>query len=772
MKRPGLTTMKRSAWVVVLFIIMAVFLALRLYKLQILDYDDYLKKVTDEITVKGSFSSERGLIYDTNGNLLVTNIPVYRVFISPTDIQKKMIEPSEKNIRIRENYTEANVEGTRTTLNEDEMVAHLLVSYLNVDYDTVIRLAAKEKRYDETVLREVDEVTADALREAIHTYDLDTEILLEQGSKRYYCYGNFAAQTLGFVGKDGNGVIGLESQYNTVLRGSSGHYVYAKDAKSQDMPFKYEAFIEPEDGYNMVTTLDLRVQNELETQLKRTYETNGANRGVTGIVMNIKTGAILGMGTYPDFNLNEPYDVLTEEQKAELEELEPDSTVYQETYSNFLYETWRNKATTDRYEPGSTTKIITASIAIEEQKVALDDTFVCTGSYFVDGYPDPVHCHKEGGHGYVTFAEGFQQSCNPTFMETAKRIGKNLFYYYFENYGYTEKTGIDLPSEYSTIFSSFEDMHALELAIYSFGQTFKTTAIQQITALSAVANDGYLVTPHLMKQIVDEEGNVIEEYQTRIRRQVISEETSETIMQVLEEGVAGNGAAKNAYVKGYKIAAKTGTSEKTDQRDYAGKTYLRVGSCVAFAPADDPEIAALIVVDEPNKGNVYGSVVAAPYISKLMGNILPYLGFEADYSGLTQNEEYTMGRFVGCDTSYVEAVMKNRRIDYEIIGNGYLVTALMPEGGQTFDQDSATVYIYTNGETPESTVMVPDVFHKNDMAATRTLIGAHLNIKRDGAANLESGKGAVVVSQTPPAGTMVPRGTVVTVEYQHVDATD
>ncbi|MBQ2826677.1 MAG: PASTA domain-containing protein [Clostridia bacterium] len=769
MIRPGVQVLKRSLVIIIIFLVFMAVLIANLFKLQIVKYDYYLKKVTDQITVEGEVNAERGNIYDRNGNLLATNVTVYRVFISPKDIQRVQEETSEKKMKIREAYTLANMGAGVATMSEAQMVAHALSQFLSVSYDEVMTKAAKLNRLDETIQRQVDADTADRLREFIAANDLSSEIHLEAGSKRYYCYGSLAANTIGFVSSNGDGVLGIESRYNSTLKGVAGRYIYAKDAHSQDMPFKYESFIEPENGNNIISTLDMRIQYELENQLKAAYESSAPTKGVCGVVMEIKTGEILGMGQYPTFDLNTPYSVLSEYDIDELSKYDSESEEYQKRYSEMLYNVWNNKTITDRYEPGSTFKIITAAAALEEKAVSVDDTFYCSGAYYVEGYPDPIHCHRLVGHGKVTFAVGLQQSCNPTLMETNKRLGKELFYNYFENFGYAETTGVDLPSEYDTIRSTYENMGPVELAIYSFGQTFKTTVLQQLTALCGVANDGKLVTPHIVKEITDDSGSTVETFGTEVRRQVISEATSELLMQILEEGVSGDGGARNAYVKGYKVAAKTGTSQKRDEEDQS----LRVGSCVAFAPADDPEIAIIIVVDEPTMGNSYGSVVAAPYVSKFLGTVLPYLGYEAEYTEEElENIDISVSNYKGVDIEYAKSDIKYRGIAVEVVGDGDKVVDQVPKAGSSMSKETGKIILYTGDETPKNTVTVPDVSGKLAVAANRLIINAGLNIKIEGALNVDSGSGAVVVNQSPAAGEVVPKGTVVTLEFRHMDGTD
>ena len=769
MIRPGIEVVKRATVIVVIFLIFLAILVLNLFRMQIVQHDYYLKKVTDQITVEGEMSSERGEIFDRNGNLLVTNVKVYRVFISPNDIREAQKSTSEKKIANRERYAKEFYGSSYSTLTEAQMVAHALSRYLGVKYEDIMEKANKPDRYDETIKKQVDAETADAIRSFIAEYGLGSEIYLEEGSKRYYCYGSLAANTLGFVNAYGDGVLGLESEYNSALKGTAGRYIYAKDAHSQDMPFEYKTFVEPVNGNDLYLTIDTRIQLELENQLKAAYDLSSPAKGVCGAVVNVKTGEVLAMGQYPSFDPNEPYSVLTEIELFELSKYDPESEEYQSKYSEMLFNVWNNKLTTDRYEPGSTFKIVTAAAALEEKAVSVDDKFVCSGAYFVAGYKDPIPCHKLAGHGTVTFAEGLQQSCNPTLMETNRRLGKELFYKYFENFGYAETTGIDLPSEYNTIRSTYENMGPVELAVYSFGQTFKTTVIQQLMAVSCVANRGVLVRPHLMKSIVDSQGNVIESRGTEIKRQVVSEETSKTLMQILEEGVSGDGAARNAYVKGYKVAAKTGTSQKIDQEDET----LRVGSCVAFAPADDPEIAVIIVTDEPRKGNPYGSVVAAPFVSKLLSSILPYMGFEAEYTDEElQTSDITVASYVGLEIEYAKNDLSYRGLQTEVVGSGKKVTAQSPKYGSVVNKETGKVILYTDTDEPESTVSVPDVSGKLSAAVKRLILGAGLNIKMEGAVSADSQNSAVAVSQSPSPGEIVPPGTVVTVEFRHLDGTD
>lgn len=739
---------RRAGIVVVILVIFFAVLVIRLFKLQIIDYSKYQSEVIRQMTSETTVRANRGKIYDRNMNLLATNTTVWRVFIDPSKI-----ENYETKVLISENLSEI----------------------LGMDYSTVLEKTNKSNKLrDVTIKKNVDKETADRVRNFVSENDLSSVVYLAIGSDRYYCYGNLASHVLGFTNADGNGQYGLELVYNDYLTGIDGKLLTARDALGNDMPYKYESYVDASNGANMVSTLDMRIQYELQNQLKATYENANAQNRVTGIVMDVKTGAVLGMGTYPDFDCNDPKK-LNDEQQQKLDEsgYTDGSEEYNNLYTSLLYEMWNNKAVNDLYEPGSTFKVITASIALEEKAVKLTDEFYCPGFYKVEGYSQPIKCHKRTGHGLVTFAVGLQQSCNPTLMMTAERIGRETFYKYFEAFGYRAKTGIDLPGESLGITHELDGFHQVELAVYSFGQTFKVTPIQQITAICTIANGGYLVKPHLMQEFVDDDGNRLLSYDDSERRQIISTETCKTLTQVLADGVAGNGGAKNAYVKGYSVAAKTGTSEKRDKADKYGEFSLRVGSCVAYAPADDPVIAVIIVVDEPAIESVYGSVVAAPYVSKLLANVLPYLGIEPQYTEAElASMEILVGDHIGKLAADAKAELNKKGLSCEIIGDGDTVTAQIPASGSLLSGETGKVLLYTGGATPKNNITVPDLIGRTVAAANKLAVNAGLNVSVSGAQNYESGSGAVVITQSPEAGAVVSEGEVITIDVRHMDGTD
>ncbi len=760
----------RSFLVVCAFSIAAALLIGVLFKMQILGYEKYQQDVIDNLTVETTEKANRGKIYDANMNLLATNTTAYRIFISPKDIQHTTYTNLiEKCInRVRYGNTVSSAEGSRR---EDELIAQGLSSILGVDYDLIMEKIAKKNRRDETIKTNVDSETAQLVREFISEYGFTEEIHVSALSLRYYCYDNLASHVIGFTGNEGGGLFGLELYYNEVLKGTDGRYITAQDAYGDDMPFDYESYYEAENGLNIVTTIDMTIQYELEKQLEATLADSGATDRVCGIVMDVKTGGILGMSVKPDFDLNDPYTLVDYfgQELAQLG-LEEGSEEYTAKKSELRNEMWNNKCVNALYEPGSTFKVITSAMCLDENVMNKNTMFTCQGSLVVGGAR--IHCWKHAGHGSLSFSDGLSVSCNPVFMKLAEGLGSERFYNYFESFGYLEKTGIDLPGESEGIFHDKGGLGTVELAVASFGQRFKTTPIQQITALSAVANGGYLVTPHLVKGYADDEGNMVYNYTSQVKRQVVSEQSCAVISEILENSVSGNGGGKNAYVRGYKVAAKTGTSEKLD---LGGDVEKYIGTTIAYAPADDPQIAVLIIVDEPGEkaASYYGSVVAAPYCAKLLEAVLPYIGIEPSY---TEEElkalDITLANYAGYSPEKAKEKIESLGLKCEIIGEGERVRYTIPEAGTSFSKNGGRVLLYTDKETTPKSSTVPNVIGKSGSAANQMLINAGLNVEISGAQNYESGQGAVVVSQSVDSGRMIERGSVVTIELRHLDSHD
>ena len=770
-------TMRKMVCMFAFFLLIAAWVVGRLASYQIKNHDYDQSKVLNQLTIQTEVTPERGTITDRNGNILATNITVYNVILSPYDIITHMQKDSEKNSDndpendVHYEYTDSDYGINYSGRQLDDMIAEVLSKYLDVDKSSILEKAAKVNRYYEVVKKNVDADIAEKIETFIAQFDLKKDIYFVASSKRYYPKGDLACHVIGFTNSDGVGIYGLEAYYNNLLEGTSGRYILAQDGKKNDMPFEYERFIEAENGYNITTTLDMYIQYELENQLEKTFNESGAGDRVCGMVYDVDTGEVLAMATYPSFDLNDPYTI-DEYSQAELDAsgLKEGTDEYKTEYSRLMYRMWNNKCLTETYEPGSTFKVVTSSMALEEGVVTPETPFYCAGSLMVEGWSKPISCANHNGHGAVTFRTGLQQSCNPTLMQVAALIGRERFYYYFKAFGYGGKTGIDLPGEVGSIYASYENFSGVSLAVYSFGQTFKTTPVQQLRAITVVANGGYLVTPHLLREITDDDGNVIQTYESEPVRQVVSENTCKTLTDILEEGVATNGAAKNAYVKGYRVAAKTGTSEKKDEFDENGNTPYRVGSTAAFAPADDPQISALIMVDKPLKSAVYGGTVAAPYISNLLSYVLPYIGVEPQYTTEELAKlDVTLSSYVGATVENAINDLSWRGFSYEIIGDGSTVTAQIPEAGSKISSDTGLLILYTGEETPANTVEVPDLMGMSAYNANNAAVSLDLNVTFYGSTN---GSTATVINQYPAAGTKVPRGTIIEIELRHLDGTD
>ena len=738
-------TLKRAGLIGLIIAATFVYLLVRILLLQTVGYEKYRNKVLDQITTEAEVVADRGKIYDRNGVLLATSITTYRVFIAPRVI----------------------AEASRADdLMYDALIADGLCSILDVEKDYILTQTTYTKYLDRTLARNVDEDVAANVRKFIADNDLENMVFLQAGTKRYYPHGTLACHVLGFTGSDGAGQYGLELSYNSVLAGTNGRYITARDSHGNEMPYEYQSYIEAQDGYSIVTTLDINVQAALEEQLRTTYIESGGQNRATGMVIDVETGELLAMATYPTFDLNNPR-ALNEYDQAALDAsgYAVDSDAYKKLKQDLQLNTWSNKAVTEVYMPGSTFKIVTASMAYEENLVVENEHFYCPGYHTVLGIK--MRCHETKGHGSLNFAQGLQHSCNPILMMMGGRIGRERFYNYFSSFGYLEKTGIDLPGEGTSIFYRENAFSELDLATASFGQNFKISPIQQLMAVTTVANGGYLLTPRLVKEVLDSEGNVIKTYTTETKRQVISTATSEKLATILEEGVSGGAGGKNAYVAGYRVAAKTGTSEKIDKKNETGVEYY-VCSCVGFAPADDPEVAALILVDEPTKGFLYGSYVAAPYVANVMRDVLPYLGVEAVYTDKElANMALETPSLVGWYATVAQTTAESLDFRVEIVGEGSVVRAQSPAPGTTVESANAKIILYTDRDPEKSLVKVPDVIGKTAVTANELLANHNLNIRIEGTNNYLSGSGAVAISQSHTPGSEVEPGTVITVTFRN-----
>ena len=741
------TTLKRALAVLVSMLLVFAMLLGRILIIQTVDYDRYLKKVIDQMNTQSTLQAERGIIYDANGDVLATNVTTYRVFISPSSIKAKQ-KSAEGGVRYAEDISKG------------------LSDILGIDYDTVYKQTTYTAYLDRTVQKNLSDEKADEVRAFINENGYHDMVFLEATSKRYYPNGSLGSAVIGFTNSDGKGIYGLEAFYNEDLSGTNGYYLTARDSFGNRMPQEYDTYIPAENGSNITTTIDSYIQRALEEQLIATVNESGAQNRACGIVVNVKTGAILAMATVPGFDLNDPWTLNDYYSSFLLSDgYAQGSDEYNKAYQNYLFDMWRNKAVSDSYIPGSTFKILTSSMALSENKVSLSgDTVCCGGSLRLFGYT--IHCHKVKGHGLLSFAQGLVQSCNVWFMTLGERLGISKFYEYFKSFGYLEKTGIDLPGEGNSVVKTKNAMTALDLAIYAFGQNFNITPIQHIMAIAAAANGGYLLEPYLVEKVTDRDGNVTYEHQTQAKRRVISEEVCKTIAEILEDGVSGDGGAKNAYVAGYKIAAKTGTSEKKGTEIRVENVKAYVCSCVAFAPADDPEIAVLMMVDEPSKGVLYGSVIAAPYVGAFLETVLPHIGVQRDEALVN---DVAVPNFEDMKLNDAKKAASELGYKVNVKGDGEYVTSQIPRAETVIDKNNKIITFYTGNSREEKGIAVPELIGKSVYVANRLLADAGLNVSIVGTDNYLSGGGATVMEQSIPAGTLVSEGTAITIRIRYSD---
>ncbi len=736
--------LKRASAVCVLLVLSFLLLSARIFAIQFFGFEKYQQKVLDQMTTQSPVRAARGEILDAAGRVLATNQTVYRVNLFPNVIAK----------------------AENADLVAERIAKGLCERLPNGNYDKIMEHISYRSSLERTVARAVDRESAANILDFIKKEGLEDMVSVDAITTRYYPYNTLAAQVLGFTGSDGQGLYGLELQYNSAMSGKDGSYITARDSMGNEMPNSYEAYVPAVDGGTVHTTLDAYVQAVLEEELEKAMIEANALTRVWVMVMDVNTGAILAKTTAPSFDLNDPFTLCGTYEKALLAQgLDPGDEAYAKAKNQFLLEMWSNKASTEIYMPGSTFKILTCAATLEEDAVIdLNERFFCSGALQVADRT--IHCHKKGGHGSITFEEGLQNSCNPVMMTIAARLGCEKFYEYVQAFGFLEKTGIDLPGEGNSIFHSASNFTPLDLATASFGQNFKISVLQLISAIAAVANGGELLSPYLVESITDAQGNAVYTHEKTVRRTVISKETAQMVCEILAGGVAGDGGAKNAYVAGYRVAAKTGTSEKIgDDRS------ARIGSCVAFAPADAPEVAVVIVVDEPTEGSKYGSVVAAPYVANVMERILPYLGVKASY---TEDEEKALTlRVPDCQGWSVEkaaSALSAGGFSYQIVGDGAYVTGQIPAANATVLKEGASITL-TTGNGKSELFCVPNVVGMSASDANKALLNAGFNIKVIGARDyLKSNK--TVIEQLSPAGTQLPRGTVIVVRFGYEESTE
>lgn len=713
-----------------------------LFKVSVIDSKELSAMATDQQQSSFDIKAKRGTIYDRNNKVLAQSTTVWDVIISPGDIEKN--EPENR-----------------------EFICKGISDILGVKYETLTEACKDTASRYYVVKKKVDRSTVEKINNFVLKNNLNRySVYTVENSERSYPNGTLAASVLGFVNENEEGY-GIEAYYNSYLKGTDGRVITTTDAHGNAMPYDYSARYSAKDGNSLVLTIDETLQYYLEKNLEITVSQHKLANRSTGIIMNAKTGAIVAMATSPGFDPNDPSNVYFESDKLTLAKMSADKKTEEEILAKkqeIWGKQWQNKAVSELYIPGSVFKMFTCASALEEEVVSLDSTFECSGIADVAG--TKIRCWNVGGHGVSNLTEAMIRSCNPAFIKIGQLLGVEKFSKYFEAFGFTEKTGIDLPSEADSLYVKESDMGIVELSSSAFGQTTKVTPIQMVTAAAAVVNGGKLVTPYVVDKIIDSDGNVVKSAQTVVRRQVISEETSATMRKILEDVVTANGGG-NAYMSGYRIGGKSGTSEKID--DYnSGKTpELRyVATFCAIVPIDDPEYVMLVVCDEPTSGYIYGSAIAAPVVSAVFKEGLEYMGIYPQYTAdeLAQ-QDVTVPWVGGYNSIRAEAQLTAAGLKAEYIGStdGTEVTGQVPSAGTVMPSGS-TVMLYM-GDIPLSDYRmstVPNVIGMTVEEANKALSEAGLNISITGAA---TGSEAKAVSQSVNSGLVVYRGSVIEVNF-------
>ena len=777
-------------------------LFMKLSDLQINQYDTLHARAVGQQTDSSVISASRGTIYDKNGEIMAISYSAETVYVDPHQIQL-FVESQQEDIQAAAEKAAENGETyTAPEVLDQAYIARGLSRILEVDEDTILEQLDRTSNKYWVVKSKVDQDVADEVRRFINgeiddegnqltTVDEDgNTVLISTGgrptrlqgisltpdTKRLYPFGSLAGNVIGFVNANNMGAYGLEASYDDVLSGSTGLTITPTNVNGTPLLFSGgEQMFDAENGSSLVLTLDTNVQYALEKGLESMLDKYDAANGGTGIVMDVNTGGIVAMASYPNYDPGDFSTIYTEGLQAELDaalaEIQQNRSTYEteEAYNQALanaratiqFKQWRNKCYQDTYEPGSTFKPITLATALEEGVVNMNTTFTCTGSIHVEGWGKAINCSKRAGHGTQTLKVATGNSCNPAFVTMGLKIGTEAYYRYLKSFGLMETTGIDLPAEAEGIFANEDSFNSnvVSLAAYSFGQTFNVTPLELIRAQAATINGGYLYTPYLVEQVLDDEGNILSQHETTAVRQVISEETSAKVRECLE-WVVSDGGGRNGQVTGYRIGGKTGTADKTGTKDV-------VVSFMCFAPADDPQYIMLLTMDTPSRTTgtaVFGGTMVAPVASQIMSEILPLLGVEPDY---------TAEELVGADTTVPNVVGQTREaaedrladlgFTFRTVGDGDTVTDQTPAGGAIVP-GNASIILYLGQEKPDTPCTVPNVVGKSASEANKAITNAGLIMKVTGTTTASSGN-VYAITQSLPAGTEVAAGTVVTVQF-------
>ena len=718
----------------VLGVLVFLILVIKLFSLQILRHDELEAKALDQQTRSTEVAATRGTIYDRNGNIMAISATAETVFLSPLEMDRAL---SDKDNPVA--WTK-------------DSVAQKLSEILEINKEGILKKMERTDSQYEVLKLRVEEDVADQIRTFINDEGV-VGVYMVTDAKRYYPYATLASQIIGFVGTDNYGLYGLEARYNDMLDGETGLVVSTKDPTGSDMLYGYEQYYKAQNGSDIVLTLDATVQYYVEKALSEMVTSTEA-QGATGIVMDVETGAVLAMASSPTYDLNDPSAVY----ESRLASLVKDGQL---NLADAQLRQWRNRAINDTYEPGSTFKVLTLAAALEEGVIDENTTFDCTGSIHV--LDATIHCSNRAGHGHQTLEQTAGNSCNPAFITYGLRLGTEKFYRYMKDFGLVNGSGIDLEGEALGIFAPQETASELDLACYAFGQNFNTTPVALISAQAACINGGYLHTPYVVERVVDSEGNVLSSHDSTPVRQVVSEETSALVRQCLEY-VVSSGTGRNGQVHGYRIGGKTGTADK-------GNTGEVVLSFMCFAPADDPKYIMLLTLDSPTGEGRGGGGTVAPYASRIMGEILPYLGVEPSYSAEELlGSDTTVNYVIGMTVADAEEKLKSKGFSVKVVGDGDTVTDQTPEGG-TVIPGKSRVILYAGSEKPDTLCTVPSLVGLSPSEANMAVSSAGLLLRFTG--TTDSGSGSVrVINQSEAAGAQVEAGTVISVQLSDSGVTD
>ncbi len=728
-----------------------------------------------------TLSASRGSIYDRNGITLAISATADTIFLDPQVIEERAQELEKLRAK---KLVEGLKDGEKMPVSGQEykdIIARELAAILDLDEQTIYDNMARTNWRYAVLRRRVDREIGDQVRAFITDNDTGTTIRgvhLESDSKRYYPHSTLAAHAVGWLNKEKQGAYGLEALYNEELEGTAGLTVTAKDGTTNsEIMFQYEQYYDAEDGCSLITTIDSTIQSYVERGLEDMVAKFGAKNGATGTVLNPKTGAILAVASYPNYDLNDEHGIYNEKLQAELakvdeenppEEGEEHSNAYYQALEQMQYLQWRNKAVGEPYDPGSTFKVITLAMGLEEGTISPASTFQCNGKVTISDYN--ISCSNTVGHGHQTLAEAVGHSCNPAFINIGLSVGTERFYDYLDAFDLRVSTGVDLQGDTKGIFAARERFTTLDLACYAFGQNFKVTPLRLITAQAACINGGYLYQPYVVEKIVDKDGNVVMQHDSTPIRQVVSEETSATVRQLLEGVVSPDMTGRNGAVAGYRIGGKTGTADQSDRETDDPKGDIVV-SFLCFAPADDPQVIMLLTLDTPSRNTgtfPSGGNMAAPTAASIMSDILPYLGIAPQYTEENQAvAEGTVPYVVGLTKDEAAAKLADYGFaSYRLVGDGDTVTDQTPAGGAIVPT-GAEIILYMGAEKSNELCIVPDVTGLSAADANKKLVNAGLIMRSTGA----TGSGAKAISQSHAPETEVTAGTVITVQMGRMSTT-